>query len=42
MKRILMIWMILLSGLAMGFPGDRQTALAAEKVLQMTVPECSA
>jgi hypothetical protein len=32
---------ILLLGLLAGFPGERQTALAAEKTVEFTIPGCN-
>jgi hypothetical protein len=39
-KKILLI--LLLMSLMAWFPGAQRTILAAEKALQMTVPECQA
>ena len=42
MKKITIILVILLMSLSVWFPGARQTALAAEKAVQITVPDCRA
>jgi hypothetical protein len=42
MKKISIILVILFISLSVWFPGARQTLLAAEKVVQMTVSECNA
>ena len=42
MKKITIILVILFISLTAWFPGAQQTALAAEKAVQMTVPECNA
>jgi hypothetical protein len=42
MKKITIILVILFMSLPAWFPGARQTLLAAEKAVQMTVPECNA
>jgi hypothetical protein len=42
MKKTTIILIILFMSLSVWFPGARQTLLAAEKAVQMTVPECSA
>ncbi len=42
MKGKLIILTILLMSLIVWLPDAQQTALAAEKTVQMTVPECNA
>jgi len=42
MKKITIILVILFMSLSAWFPGTRQTVLAAEKAVQMTVPDCRA
>jgi hypothetical protein len=42
MKRKTIIFTVLLMGLIAGLPGASQMALAAEKAVQLTVPECNA
>jgi len=42
MKRKTIIFTVLLMGLIAWLPDAPQTALAAEKAVQLTVPECDA
>ncbi|MFH1079214.1 MAG: hypothetical protein V1766_02955 [Pseudomonadota bacterium] len=42
MKGKTTLLVVLLMSLGAWLPGVRQTALAAEKAVQMTVPECGA
>jgi hypothetical protein len=41
MKRKAIIFSVLLMSLVAWLPGAPQTALAAEKAVQLTVPECN-
>jgi hypothetical protein len=42
MKKITILLVIFFMSLSVWFPGAQQTVLAAEKAVQMTVPECNA
>ncbi len=42
MKKIAIILAILFMSLSAWFPGAQQTVLAAEKAVQITVPDCRA
>lgn len=42
MKGKTILLTVFLMSLMVWFPGVRQTVLAAEKAVQMTVPECNA
>jgi len=42
MQRKTILFIILLMSLMAWFPGAQQTILAAEKAVQLTVPECQA